>query len=209
MNPINFQNRAIAYSVLAHIYDKATFASGPLDIFIPIVKNALSELYPSGTTRGRSISEIAEAIDQKFSIAIPLPVLNNILKAIAVEVNDKSNREDMRIFDDGSFWIEKFIFEDYSELIQKGKDDISKVVQIYKNFCKVYNTINDCNEVDLFKFIEQNRLDISFLKEYPKFLLILIRVLHVSVDSGVLRSNRLMIKLVSNNSSTFIFTFDG
>lgn len=30
MNPINFQNRAIAYSVLAHIYDKATFASGPL-----------------------------------------------------------------------------------------------------------------------------------------------------------------------------------
>ncbi len=162
MNPINFQNRAIAYSVLAHIYDKATFASGPLDIFIPIVKNALSELYPSGTTRGRSISEIAEAIDQKFSIAIPLPVLNNILKAIAVEVNDKSNREDMRIFDDGSFWIEKFIFEDYSELIQKGKDDISKVVQIYKNFCKVYNTINDCNEVDLFKFIEQNRLDISF-----------------------------------------------
>ena len=43
---LNYQNRAIAYSVLAHIYDKGTLAHGPLDIFIPIVKNALSELYP-------------------------------------------------------------------------------------------------------------------------------------------------------------------
>ncbi len=162
MDSINLQHRAIAYSVLAHIYDKATFANGPLDIFIPIVKNALSELYPSGTTKGSSISEITEAIDQKFSITIPFPVLNNILKTIAVEVNGKSNRDDMCIYDDGSFWIEKFIFEDYSELIQKGKDDISKVIQIYKNFCKVYNVINDCNEADLFKFIEQNRLDVSY-----------------------------------------------
>ena len=38
---LNYQNRAIAYSVLAHIYDKGTLAHGPLDIFIPIVKNAL------------------------------------------------------------------------------------------------------------------------------------------------------------------------
>lgn len=35
---LNYQNRAIAYSVLAHIYDKGTLAHGPLDIFIPIVK---------------------------------------------------------------------------------------------------------------------------------------------------------------------------
>ena len=32
---LNYQNRAIAYSVLAHIYDKGTLAHGPLDIFIP------------------------------------------------------------------------------------------------------------------------------------------------------------------------------
>ena len=36
---LNYQNRAIAYSVLAHIYDKGTLAHGPLDIFIPIVKS--------------------------------------------------------------------------------------------------------------------------------------------------------------------------
>lgn len=29
---INYQNRAIAYSVLAHIYDKKTLVNGPLDI---------------------------------------------------------------------------------------------------------------------------------------------------------------------------------
>lgn len=162
MNQINLQNRAITYSVLAHIYDKATFANGPLDIFVPIVKNALSELYPSGTVKGSNISEIAKAIDQRFSLSIPLPVLNSILRAISIEVNRKNNHEDMRIFDDGSFWIEKYIFEDYSEIIQKGKEDISKVIQIYKNFCKVYNVTNECNEVDLFKFIDQNRIDVSF-----------------------------------------------
>lgn len=48
---LNYQNRAIAYSVLAHIYDKGTLAHGPLDIFIPIVKNALSELYPLGVVK--------------------------------------------------------------------------------------------------------------------------------------------------------------
>jgi hypothetical protein len=77
---LNYQNRAIAYSVLAHIYDKGTLAHGPLDIFIPIVKNALSELYPLGVVKGNSMKEITDAIEKKFSLVIPISVLNNILK---------------------------------------------------------------------------------------------------------------------------------
>lgn len=79
---LNYQNRAIAYSVLAHIYDKGTLAHGPLDIFIPIVKNALSELYPLGVVKGNSMKEITDAIEKKFSLVIPISVLNNILKVI-------------------------------------------------------------------------------------------------------------------------------
>lgn len=159
---INYQNRAIAYSVLAHIYDKKTLVNGPLDIFVPIVKNALSELYPSGAVKGSCINEISKAIENRFSLVIPDPVLNNILKIIALDLNKESGREDMRIFGDGSFWIEKFIFEDYSVLIQKGKEDVSKVVQMFKTFCKAYNVGNSNNEVDLFKFIEQNRCELTY-----------------------------------------------
>lgn len=159
---LNYQNRAIAYSVLAHIYDKGTLAHGPLDIFIPIVKNALSELYPLGVVKGNSMKEITDAIEKKFSLVIPISVLNNILKVIASEINKTNGREDMRIFNDGSFWIDKFIFEDYSELIQKGKEDVAKVVHMFKTFCKAYNVGTTNNDVDLFKFVEQNRSEISY-----------------------------------------------
>ena len=65
---LNYQNRAIAYSVLAHIYDKGTLAHGPLDIFIPIVKNALSELYPLGVVKGNSTNYIKKC-EKKVKIS--------------------------------------------------------------------------------------------------------------------------------------------
>lgn len=55
----NFQKRAIAYSLLAHIKTTGTFAGGPLDIFIPLVKNILHELFSNGTPkRGENIQEL-------------------------------------------------------------------------------------------------------------------------------------------------------
>ena len=45
------QKRAVAYSFLAHIRSNGTFAGGPLDIFVPIVKNALSELWTERTNQ--------------------------------------------------------------------------------------------------------------------------------------------------------------
>ena len=62
-NNTQIQKRAIAYSFLAHISTTGTFADGPLDIFVPIVKNALSELYPDGSARGANLSEIVKAIE--------------------------------------------------------------------------------------------------------------------------------------------------
>jgi hypothetical protein len=54
-NNTQIQKRAIAYSFLAHISTTGTFADGPLDIFVPIVKNALSELYPDGSAKGANL----------------------------------------------------------------------------------------------------------------------------------------------------------
>ena len=75
---LNYQNRAIAYSVLAHIYDKGTLAHGPLDIFIPIVKNALSELYPLGVVKGNSMKEITDAKKEVYSSSMDVTAAGQV-----------------------------------------------------------------------------------------------------------------------------------
>ena len=105
------QKRAIAYSLLAHIRTSGSFAGGPLDIFVPIVKNILHEVFANGTSsKGESIQELGNAILEKYNLNIPIPVLRNILVKIKDEVNSASGKEDFRIFNDGGFWIEKYIF---------------------------------------------------------------------------------------------------
>lgn len=156
-----FQKRAVAYSFLAHMQTKGTLVNGPLDIFVPLVKNALCILYPEGTAiRGENISEISKNIKNRFEIDIPYPVLLNILKILAKELN-QNGREDFRIFNDGSFWIEKFIFDDYIEQVEESKKDINEVVRYFKEFCTIYNVESSATENDLFRFIDQNRADIS------------------------------------------------
>ena len=79
-NNTQTQKRAIAYSFLAHMRNSnGTFIDGPLDIFIPIVKNALSELYPDGTVKGAALTEITEKIEERFGLDIPTPVMQNIM----------------------------------------------------------------------------------------------------------------------------------
>lgn len=157
-----FQKRAIAYSFLAHMQTKGTLVNGPLEIFVPLVKNALCVLYPEGTEiKGENVSEISENIKQRFEIDIPYPVLLNILKILGKELNQESGNEDFRIYNDGSFWIEKFIFEDYKEQIEDSRKDINEVVKYFKEFCKIYNVDSSATENDLFRFIDQNRADIS------------------------------------------------
>lgn len=159
---IQIQKRAVAYSFLAHISTTGTLAQGPLDIFVPIVKNALSEIYPEGSAKGANLSEIEAAIGDRFGLDIPTPVLRNIMLKIAKELNVESGREDMRIFEDNSFIIEKFIFEEYKEQISKSKAEVSNVVKIFKEFCKIHKNVGSCDESGLISFIEQNRADISY-----------------------------------------------
>lgn len=156
------QKRAVAYSFLAHISTAGTFVKGPLDIFVPIVKNALSELYPEGSAKGANLSEIESAIDDRFGLDIPTPVLRNIMLKIAKELNAENGREDMRIFDDNAFIIEKFVFEEYKEQISKSKAEVSNVVKIFKEFCKIHKNTYNNDEIGLIRFIEQNRADISY-----------------------------------------------
>ena len=159
----NPQKRAIAYSLLAHIRTSGAFAGGPLDVFTPIVKNILHEVFAEGTSsKGESLQELSNAIFEKYNLDIPLPVLRNILIKIQDEVNNASGQEDIRIFNDGGFWIEKYIFEDYKDEVKKSKDDIVVVQKLFREFCKIYNIESSKDENAIFRFIEQNKSDISY-----------------------------------------------
>lgn len=170
-NNTQIQKRAIAYSFLAHISTTGTFADGPLDIFVPIVKNALSELYPDGSAKGANLSEIVKAIDEKFGLDIPTPVIRNIMLKIAQELNTETGREDMKIFNDNAFVIEKFVFEEYKEQISKSKAEISNVVKMFKDFCKIHKYTCKDDETELIRFIEQNRADISYYLAHEQKIL--------------------------------------
>ncbi len=159
---IQSQKRAIAYSFLAHAHNNGTFSDGPLDIFTPIVKHALSELYPEGNVKGANISELAKDLDERFNLEFPFPVLRLILAKIAKEVNSKSGIEDIVLYDDGAFIINKFTFESYKEDIQRSKAEVSNVVKMFNKFCSIYDISGNASEGDLLRFIEQNKAEVSY-----------------------------------------------
>lgn len=163
------QKRATAYSFLAHVRNNGTFIEGPLDVFAPIIKHALTELYPEGSVKGSCLFEITQKIEERFGLNIPTSVMFHIMRKIADNVNKISGKRDIQIFDDGSFVIEKFIFEDYKELIDNSKKEVAEVLKLFQGFCKIHNLGHSVKENDLISFIEQNRTEISYLLSHePK-----------------------------------------
>lgn len=156
------QKRAIAYSFLAHAHNNGNFSEGPLDVFTPIVKHALSELYPESTVKGANIAELSSAIEERFGLEFPYPVIGLIMSRIAKMVNTESGVEDIILYDDGAFVINKFSFESYKESIQKSKMEVSSVINLFKKFCSIYDISGNASETDLLHFIEQNKADVSY-----------------------------------------------
>jgi hypothetical protein len=76
-------SKIITYSLLAHIHNTGTLVEGLLDIFIPVVKRAISIMNRDGIHQGKSISEIKSYVDKLYELDIPLPVLKNILTKVA------------------------------------------------------------------------------------------------------------------------------
>ncbi len=156
MDTVDSKKRAIAYSVLAHISNNGNLAKGSFDIFVPLVKKSLQHLNEKGLYKNDSINIIAEQILNDFVIDIPLPVLRNILKVIAKEVNTEKSK--FILFNDDSFSIEKYVFEDFDEELQKTEDEINAINQLYKNFCDSKKLDNPTN---IFDFLDKNRIEVS------------------------------------------------
>ncbi|MFP5042937.1 coiled-coil domain-containing protein [Parasediminibacterium sp. JCM 36343] len=153
------ENKAITYSLLAHVRNSGTLIKGPIDPFIPLLKRSLYKLNSKGILSGKSIQEIYEISNDLYSIDFPLPVLKLILAEIAKEVNT-DGQCNFQIHKDGSFILKNFYFEDFEEKIQESKREIETLEKLYLDFYRI-NNIEVKEKTTIFDFIDKNKVSIS------------------------------------------------
>lgn len=153
------KDKAITYSLLAHIRNTGTLAKGPIDIFIPLIKKALSEMNYRGVYEGKSLLEIQKIANELYSIDFPIPVLKKILREVANQLNCDEEIV-FHLYDDGAFSIKKYVFTDYEEIIYKKKKEIDEIENLFKNFCET-SDIEGKHPDSIFNFIEKNKFNLS------------------------------------------------
>jgi hypothetical protein len=153
------KERAITYSLLAHIRNTGTLAKGPIDIFIPLIKRALSKMNSLGIFQGKSILEIKKTADELYFIDFPIPVLKKILNEISKEVNT-TEKTHFVLYNDGAFSIKEFTFVEFEEIIESQAKDIDELEDLFKQFCET-SELKIENTESIFKFIEKNKFNLS------------------------------------------------
>ena len=153
------ENRATTYSLLAHIRNSGTLIQGPIDPFIPLIKRVLYKLNSKGILSGKSIKEIHDLATELYAIDFPLPVLKTILQQIAKGVNTEE-QINFELYQDGSFVLKNFFFEEFEEQIQTSKREVETLEKLYIDFLKL-NNIEVKEKTTIFDFIEKNKISIS------------------------------------------------
>lgn len=152
------EKKAVAYSLLSHIRNSGTLITGPIDYFLPLVKRALNSLNNIGKRGGNSIIEISDEVCKMFSLEIPIPVLNTILRKIELEENSQG-KENFKIYNDSSYQLKDYHFYEYEQLFQDKSREINDLNVLFKQFCEIneYKT-----EYSLVEYIDKSK--ISLLK---------------------------------------------
>lgn len=153
------KDRAITYSLLAHIRNTGTLAKGPIDIFIPLIKRVLSTMNTQGIFEGQSIMEIKNFADKSYYIDFPIPVLRKILTEIKREVNSEEFVY-FELYNDGAFSIQKYTFVDYEEAIEQQRQEIENIGVLFEKFCESSDVAVEHTD-SIFKFIEKNKFSLS------------------------------------------------
>lgn len=153
------KERAITYSLLAHIRNTGTLAQGPIDIFIPLIKRVLSKMNSNGVFQGKSVLEIKNVADELYYIDFPIPVLKKILVEICKEVNT-ADKTHFVLYKDGAFSINEFTFIEYEEIIENQTKDLNELEDFFKQFCET-SELKIENSDSIFKFIEKNKFNLS------------------------------------------------
>lgn len=153
------ENKAITYSLLAHVRNSGTLIKGPIDPFIPLIKRSLYKLNSKGILSGKSIKEIHDISTELYAIDFPLPVLKTILQQIASEVNT-DGQINFQLYQDGAFALKNFYFEEFEEQIQASKREVETLEKLYIDFLKL-NKIDTKEKTTIFDFIDKNKISIS------------------------------------------------
>lgn len=153
------ENKAVTYSLLAHVRNSGTLITGPIDPFIPLIKRSLYKLNSKGILSGKSIKEIHDISTELYTIDFPLPVLKTILQQIASEVNI-GGQVNFQLFQDGAFSLKNFYFEEFEEQIQTSKREVETLEKLYIDFL-ILNKIEVKEKTTIFDFIDKNKVSIS------------------------------------------------
>ncbi len=153
------KDRALTYSILAHIRNSGDLAKGPLDIFIPLIKRTLSFMNKKNIYSGKSIIEIKEYADKMYSLDFPIPVLKTILQQISSEINTPEKTY-FTIYKDNAFSILEYSFQDFEDIIDKKQNKISEIENLFFKFRETSELIVNSNS-SIFKFIEKNKFSLS------------------------------------------------
>lgn len=153
------REKAITYSLLAHIRNTATLINGPLDIFVPLIKRAISKMNNDGIFSGESISEINTYSKSLYDIDFPIPVLRSILIIISSEVSEDEHGAFI-LNNDNSFSIANYTFTEFDESVRKRKTEIIKLEELFQDFCEK-SKLEIQDSTSIFKFLERNKLSLS------------------------------------------------
>jgi hypothetical protein len=160
------KQKALTYSLLAHIRTTSSLVKGPLDIFVPLIKRVISKMNEEDIFSGKSISEIKVYSDKLYNIDFPIPVIEKILKKIANEINTDVNTY-FQLYQDKSFSINGYFFTEFEEDVRKHKIEIDSLEKLFQKFIETTENENS-NEKSIFNFIEKNKHSLSkYLSNKP------------------------------------------
>ena len=167
----------VTYSLLGYLKEISSSKDSITDIYVPLVKKALSEYaYEHALTeyKGRSLIEISDKVFSIFDISIPLPILSKILEAIEKEVDDKNV---FALYKDGSFIIKSYVFNSIDELFEQEKQNLELLESDYKSYCTDNGYNYDFEELKTFILAQQielftdNKSDLLDLHYFvPKYI---------------------------------------
>ena len=160
------KQKALTYSLLAHIRTTSSLVKGPLDIFVPLLKRVISKMNDENIFSGKSISEIKTYSDKLYNLDFPIPVIEKILREISTEINTQENTF-FELYQDKSFAIKGYFFTEFEEDIRKHKIEIDNLEKLFNKFISTTEN-EEIGSKSIFNFIEKNKHSLSkYLSNKP------------------------------------------
>ncbi|WP_141107319.1 hypothetical protein [Lutibacter flavus] len=150
-------NKLVTYSLLAQINSKVGAFSKIEDVFKPLIKRSIHELNSKGINKGKDIFEIKKVVDELFGLDIPIPLLDQILRNIAQEINNQE--QVFKLNKDGSFEMQKYIFSEVDEEMDIESKKIKLVEDLYDKYLLATNYKGE--KISIVEFVDLNKLHLS------------------------------------------------